>query len=141
MLDESDLELDDEQLSVAVKALRVVAGLSQREVADRSSLHHTIVSKIEAGSKFPTLEELRSYLRAVGATGEELDLMLFLVRRMKSPDTRSAVRVTVEETGERVDTDEFAEIVGRALAKGLRGVVVDDLPPEPVRPAAKAKAN
>jgi DNA-binding XRE family transcriptional regulator len=45
-------------LAVAIGSLRVEANLTQQQLADRSGLHHSVVTGIERGTRDPTFTTL-----------------------------------------------------------------------------------
>lgn len=51
-----------------LKALRVSAGLSQEELANRADIHRTYVSSVERGHRNVTLETIFALARALGTT-------------------------------------------------------------------------
>jgi transcriptional regulator with XRE-family HTH domain len=54
-----------DQVGVALKALREMAGLSQAELARKAGMGKSQVSKYERGQNLPNLASLRKILRAV----------------------------------------------------------------------------
>ena len=56
-----------------VKALRLMAGLSQDELAGRAGLQRTHVSRIEAGKYAVTLETIQAIAEALGMTVDIID--------------------------------------------------------------------
>lgn len=56
-----------------VKALRLMAELSQDELAQRAGLQRTHVSRIEAGKYAVTLETIQAIAEALGMTVDIID--------------------------------------------------------------------
>jgi transcriptional regulator with XRE-family HTH domain len=65
------------QLGRELMALRTLAGLSQRDMRDRTGLSQSVVSRIENGEAAPSNEELTAWVKAAGAK-DRLDGLLAL---------------------------------------------------------------
>jgi transcriptional regulator with XRE-family HTH domain len=61
-----------QRLGAELRRLRTLAGLSGREVGRRAGISHPNVSRIENGSKVPSLPEVTAWAEAVGLSGEDL---------------------------------------------------------------------
>ena len=61
-----------QRLGAELRRLRTLAGLSGREVGRRAGISHPNVSRIENGTKVPSLPEVKAWARAVGLPGEDL---------------------------------------------------------------------
>lgn len=59
-------------LASNLKRLRVSAGLSQEELADRAGLHRTYVSSVERAQRNVSLENIFRLATAVGTAPEDL---------------------------------------------------------------------
>jgi transcriptional regulator with XRE-family HTH domain len=53
-----ELMISEEQLGAAVRELRKAAGISQRELAERSGIAKQAITNIERGATLPTLRTL-----------------------------------------------------------------------------------
>lgn len=64
----SDNEVDDGRLAFGrkVRALRLAAGLSQEQLADKSGLHRTYVSSLERGLRNVGLDNILRLAEALG---------------------------------------------------------------------------
>jgi transcriptional regulator with XRE-family HTH domain len=60
------------QVAASIRALRLRAGLSQRQLAGRMNVPRTYVSKIENDKAMPTLSSLERLARALGVAIPEL---------------------------------------------------------------------
>ena len=60
------------RLGAELRRLRTLAGLSGREVGRRTGISHPNVSRIENGSKVPSLPEVQAWAQAVGLPGDDL---------------------------------------------------------------------
>jgi transcriptional regulator with XRE-family HTH domain len=56
----------------ALRARRKAAGLTQLDLAEKSSLHRTYVSELERGCKEPGFHVLRRIVRALPGSSDEL---------------------------------------------------------------------
>lgn len=65
-----------DRIGARVKALRLMAGLSQDELAGRAGLQRTHVSRIEAGKYAVTLETIQAIAEALGMTVDIIDKAL-----------------------------------------------------------------
>lgn len=95
-------------LATTVKVHRERQGLSLGDVARRSGLSKTILSKIEAGEANPSLETLWRIGHAIGLSVGEL----------LSPSALGSVRVLRAEDGPRVDS--ASGVVNRLLLTNNR---------------------
>jgi transcriptional regulator with XRE-family HTH domain len=59
-------------LGQAVQEIRADRGLTQEELADRSSLHRTYIAGIEGGLRNPTIEVLIRLAAGLGCSPSEL---------------------------------------------------------------------
>lgn len=59
-------------LAENLKALRLSAGISQEELADRAGLHRTYVSSVERAQRNVTLENIFALARALGVNPSAL---------------------------------------------------------------------
>jgi transcriptional regulator with XRE-family HTH domain len=60
------------QLAANVRRHRVAAGLSQEELAERTGLSQTWISRLEKGTANPTMETLKSLAEAFSIGVQEL---------------------------------------------------------------------
>jgi transcriptional regulator with XRE-family HTH domain len=67
-------------LSGALRKAREDAGVSVREVARRLGISHSVVSYWETSKRVPRIEDVASYLTAIGVTGDEREAILTLGR-------------------------------------------------------------
>lgn len=67
------------RLGAELRRLRLLAGLSGREVARRLGIGHASVSRIENAQQVPSLPEVNAWADAVGATPESRALLITLV--------------------------------------------------------------
>ncbi|MGH4012621.1 MAG: helix-turn-helix domain-containing protein [Pseudonocardiaceae bacterium] len=67
------------RLGAELRRLRLLAGLSGREVARRLGIGHASVSRIENAQQVPSLPEVNAWADAVGATSETRALLTTLV--------------------------------------------------------------
>src|SRR5438105_11002927 len=63
---------DDETIGQRLRRLRLERGLSQREVAS-AGVSYAYVSRIESGTRQPTLQAIRKLARKLGVSAEELE--------------------------------------------------------------------
>lgn len=61
-----------EAFGEVVRTLRLEAGLSQEELAERCELHRTYISQLERGLKSPTLTTIVALAHALGVPPHEL---------------------------------------------------------------------
>ena len=73
---------DAKELGGALRTLRVTAGVTVTDMADRLGMAHQNLSRIEHGKKEPMLTTLNRYLRTLGL---ELVLTARPKPRLKSP--------------------------------------------------------
>lgn len=59
-------------LGAVIKNLRMRAGISQEELADRASIHRTYVSQLERGLKSPTIQMLFQLAKALKASPSDI---------------------------------------------------------------------
>lgn len=59
-----------QRLGVELRRLRILAGLSQRDMAARANLSQSKVSRIENGDAVPTLPQVKAWAAAAGASEE-----------------------------------------------------------------------
>lgn len=69
----------EEQFGKRVRELRLAKGLSQEELAFKSSVHRTYLGSIERGERNPSLKNIAAIAEALGVTLSEL----FLFRNRK----------------------------------------------------------
>jgi transcriptional regulator with XRE-family HTH domain len=60
------------KLGKVISGLRLSAGLSQEELAERASIHRTYVSQIERGLKSPTIAVLLKLSKALETTPSKI---------------------------------------------------------------------
>lgn len=61
-----------------LKQIRQLAGLSQKELAEKVSIHYSVISKIEAGSiqmKPALRQKIKSVLRSAGITEKDIKFL------------------------------------------------------------------
>jgi transcriptional regulator with XRE-family HTH domain len=68
----ADSPLPHVSLGAAARAIRLERDLTQEEVADRSGLHATWISRFEAGTINPTWNTVVRLAQGLGLTPEEL---------------------------------------------------------------------
>ncbi|MGH3856583.1 MAG: helix-turn-helix domain-containing protein [Pseudonocardiaceae bacterium] len=73
-------------LAGALRQAREAADVSVREVARRLDLSHSVVSYWENSKRVPRLEDVASYLTAIGVTGAEREAILALGRHAGDQD-------------------------------------------------------
>lgn len=56
----------------AIRALRVTAGLTQEELADRAGLDRSYIGGVERGERNPTLSVIEKIAEGLGVTEAEL---------------------------------------------------------------------
>lgn len=61
-----DNKLLAEEIGALIRQLRVAAGMSQEEFADRCGVHRTYIGSIERGEKAITVETARKIVNALG---------------------------------------------------------------------------
>ena len=67
-------------LAGALRQAREAANISVREVARRLGIAHSVVSYWETSKRVPRLEDVASYLTAIGVTGDDREAILELGR-------------------------------------------------------------
>jgi transcriptional regulator with XRE-family HTH domain len=67
-------------LAGALRQAREDAGLSVREVARRLGMSHSVISYWENSKRVPRIEDVASYLTAIGVTADEREAVLALAR-------------------------------------------------------------
>ncbi|HET9257717.1 MAG TPA: helix-turn-helix transcriptional regulator [Pseudonocardiaceae bacterium] len=73
-------------LAGALRQAREAAKISVREVARRLGIVHSVVSYWETSKRVPRLEDVASYLTAIGVTGDEREAILALARHASDQD-------------------------------------------------------
>ncbi|MGH3768179.1 MAG: helix-turn-helix domain-containing protein, partial [Pseudonocardiaceae bacterium] len=73
-------------LAGALRQAREAAKVSVREVARRLGISHSVVSYWETSKRVPRLEDVASYLTAIGVTGDEREAILALGRHAGDQD-------------------------------------------------------
>jgi transcriptional regulator with XRE-family HTH domain len=73
-------------LAGALRQAREAAKVSVREVARRLGISHSVVSYWETSKRVPRLEDVASYLTAIGVTGDDREAILDLGRHADAPD-------------------------------------------------------
>jgi transcriptional regulator with XRE-family HTH domain len=69
-----------------LKLVRQVAGMSQRELAEKAGIHHSFISRLEAGKKrmSPVTErKIKQVFHDEGITETDIALLLALVQNRK----------------------------------------------------------
>lgn len=73
-------------LAGALRQAREAAKVSVREVARRLDISHSVVSYWETSKRVPRLEDVASYLSAIGVTGDDREAILGLARHAGDQD-------------------------------------------------------
>lgn len=73
-------------LAGALRQAREAAKISVREVARRLGISHSVVSYWETSKRVPRLEDVASYLTAIGVTGDDREAVLELGRHAGDQD-------------------------------------------------------
>ena len=73
-----------ERIGARVKALRLMAGLSQDELAGRAGLQRTHIGRIEGGKYSVNIETLQAIAEALGMTVDIIDPRLSDLAPMKT---------------------------------------------------------
>ncbi|MGH3699428.1 MAG: helix-turn-helix domain-containing protein [Pseudonocardiaceae bacterium] len=73
-------------LAGALRQAREAAKVSVREVARRLDISHSVVSYWETNKRVPRLEDVASYLTAIGVTGDEREAILDFGRHAADQD-------------------------------------------------------
>ncbi|MGH3965141.1 MAG: helix-turn-helix domain-containing protein [Pseudonocardiaceae bacterium] len=73
-------------LAGALRQAREAAKVSVREVARRLDISHSVVSYWETSKRVPRLEDVASYLTAIGVTGDDREAILALGRHADAQD-------------------------------------------------------
>ena len=73
-----------ERIGARVKALRLMAGLSQDELAQRAGLQRTHIGRIEGGKYSVNIETLQAIAEAFGMTVDIIDPRLSDLAPMKT---------------------------------------------------------
>jgi transcriptional regulator with XRE-family HTH domain len=63
------------RLAIELRLLRDVNGITGRELARRIGISQSKISRIEAGVALPSVEEIKAWTQAVGATADTEDLL------------------------------------------------------------------
>lgn len=61
------------ELAEQIRSLRITAGLTQKDLAERMGSSQSVVARLEGGGAFPTIETLE---RVAAALGAHLDIVL-----------------------------------------------------------------
>src|SRR5208282_2701091 len=59
------------RLGLALRGLRLDAGLTGQQLADRAGLSQSTVSRIELGQAVPTISDIERWVRVTRASGEQ----------------------------------------------------------------------
>jgi transcriptional regulator with XRE-family HTH domain len=73
-------------LAGALRQAREDAKVSVREVARRLGISHSVVSYWETAKRVPRIEDVGSYLTAIGVTGDQREAILTLGRHADAPN-------------------------------------------------------
>lgn len=73
------------ELGAGLRAARAAADLTLRQVQERSGVHNSTLSRIEAGSHLPSLDTLLAVLDALDVEGDERERLLGLRREPDGP--------------------------------------------------------
>ncbi len=111
----------DEIVRRRIRELRVERGLTQEQLCERAGISVDAVSRIEGGSRVPTLDTIERLARAFGVSP-----MNFL-ERASAPKSRTTphlrrVLALLEGQPEEVQrlAEQFVSVLVRAFATGLR---------------------
>ena len=87
-----------ERIGKRIAALRKLAGLSQEQLAERTGLQRTHISRIEAGKYAVTLETIQAIAEALGMTVDIIDTALADLAPLKrlTPPTKSELGEALE---------------------------------------------
>jgi transcriptional regulator with XRE-family HTH domain len=118
---------EKKDLGRALTVLRVIKGLSQKEVATLTGFRQNLVSKWESGRTIPSFAAVDAILHTLGFSLMTLERALQLVRDPMGPEPVPRVLSRALEP----DLAELPEMVGEAVAQWYlrvmkRGVVVND---------------
>ncbi|HEV3074637.1 MAG TPA: helix-turn-helix transcriptional regulator [Thermoanaerobaculia bacterium] len=121
-------------LGRALTVLRVLKGLSQKEMAESAGLGQNLVSNWESGRTIPSFASVDAILRTLGFSLVTFERALQLVQDPMGPEPVPRVLSLALEP----DLAELSEMVGEAVAQWYlrvmqRGVVFNDSgsPPSP----------
>src|SRR5690349_3514811 len=73
-------------LAGALRQAREASEVGVREVARRLGISHSVISYWETGKRVPRLEDVASYLTAIGVTGDDRERILDLGRHVEDQD-------------------------------------------------------
>lgn len=73
-------------LAGALRQARTAEKLTVREIGNRIGISHSVISYWENGKRTPRLEDVASYLTAVGVTGDKREHILSLARDVSKSD-------------------------------------------------------
>lgn len=79
-----DKEQTRARIGARISSLRIQAGLTQQQLADRSGLQRTHIGRIEAGKYDVTLPTLQSIAEALGMTFDLVDPKLEGLTKLKT---------------------------------------------------------
>jgi transcriptional regulator with XRE-family HTH domain len=102
-------------LPIALRAVRLRAGWTQKRWAEECGIHPALVSKYEKGVISPSLATLGRLLSVIGCSLRELDDALHAARRMPIPQD--------DEPGgeaEKLSDEKILDTLARLLAERLR---------------------
>ena len=99
------------ELGERIRELRVAAGLSQRELAERVNVGFPYISKVEAGKERPSDDLLTQIAPHIGITPDDL---LIVAKRLPEEPAADLLRI-VSESGEK---REMATMLLRKWASG-----------------------
>ena len=114
-----------QRLGAELRRLRTLAGLSGREVGRRTGISHPNVSRIENGSKVPSLPEVKAWARAVGLPGEDLARLTGMTEAALNEVTTYRDRLRAGLTAMQQDVQEL-EATTRVL-RNFSAVVIPGL--------------
>lgn len=101
-----------ERLGRKLRDLRIRAGLSGDALASQTGLSQSKVSRVERGQSLPSLDEVRAWARATGATREELAEVAALLDHVAT--TATSWRI-LHQLGLAQKQVEIAELEQRTL--------------------------
>lgn len=113
------------RLGAALKALRVDAGLSGTQLANRLGWHQTKVSRYERGGRVPTEDEVRAWVQEVGGDRDTADNAVALLADAQETRTQWRTRLAQSQAAHQVDFDEvgrratFVQNLCTAVMPGL----------------------
>jgi transcriptional regulator with XRE-family HTH domain len=114
----------DEIVRLRIRELRVERGLTQEQLCERAGISIDAVSRIEGGSRVPTLDTIERLARAFAVSP-----LTFLERASAAPKSQTSphlrrVLALLEGQPEEVQrlAEQFVSVLVRAFATGLRSV-------------------